>query len=136
MMFAAVAMLAVACEKVVEPVVPESKLVGAWKAPLSSSDEMMQDLGGKNLVINADHTASFAFLSFNNWKIEGDVLTLTNYHGEGVARHVEVLRYTINNYTDTSMLLDGRYVYAVGDSVYREGDFSGLYMRDKSYQPR
>ena len=133
MMFVAVAMLAVACEKAEEPIVPEAKLVGAWTAPLSSTDEIMHDLGGKNLVINPNHTASFSYLSFKNWKIEGEVLTMTNYTGEGVNRHVEVLRYIINNYTDTSMLLTGRYIYAVGDSVYREGDFSGLYKRDKSY---
>ena len=49
---------------------------------------------------------------------------------EGVDRHVEVLRYTINNFADTSMLLTGYYIYAVGDSIYQESDMSGLFKRD------
>lgn len=130
MLLVAAVTMSVACSKTVDPIAPENKLVGVWKAPITSTSGLMDDLRGKNLIINANHTATFSFLSFNNWKIEGDMLTFTNYHAEGVDRHVEVLRYTINNFTDTSMLLTGYYIYAVGDSIYQESDMSGLFKRD------
>lgn len=128
--------LAVSCEKAVEPLVPEIKLIAVWKAPLTIGDEAMNDFAGKNLILNQNHTASFSRLYFNNWKIEGDQLTLTNYYGEGPNRHLEVLRYTINSFTDTTLLLTGRYIAAIGDSVYMEGDLSGLYKRDKNQVPQ
>ena len=127
----AAAILAVACSKPEEPKVPESKLVGVWKAPNNMGDETMDAFGGKNLTINANHTASFSYLEFDNWKIEGDQLTLTNLSGEGLYRRVEVLRYIIEDYHDTAMLLTGNYTLAVGDSVYLRGDLSGLYKRDR-----
>lgn len=128
----AAVILAVSCKKEVEPKVPESKLVGVWKAPFTMSDNAIGDFSGKYLIINENHTATFNILSFNSWKIEDDELILTNYHGEGPARHVEVLRYTINNFADTTMLLTGKYIYAVGDSVCLEGDLSGLFKRDRT----
>ena len=129
----AAAILAVACSKPEEPKVPENKLVGAWKAPLNMTDGTMNAFGGKPLTINANHTATFSYLAFDNWKIEGDQLILTNLSGEGLSRRIEVLRYTIENYVDTAMLLTGKYILAVGDSVYQQGDLSGLYKRDKGH---
>ena len=131
-LFVAIAMLAVACEKTEDPIVPESKLVGVWQAPLVANGGMMDDFRGKNLIINENHTATFSVLSFNNWKIEGNVLTLANYYSEGTNRHIEVLRYTIEKYADTAMLLAGTYTYVVGDSVYLEEDMSGLFKRQKN----
>ena len=92
MMVVAAALMAVACSKE-EPKVAESKLVGTWKAPLSVGAGSVEGVGGKNLIINANHTASFAVLQFKNWKIEGDVLTFTNVADQGVNREMEVLRY-------------------------------------------
>ena len=124
----AVAMMATACGKE-EPKVPESKLVGIWTAPLAAGGDAVHGVGGKDMVINADHTASFAVLFFNNWKIEGDVLTLTSYSDLAGVRKVGVLQYTIENISDSTMLLKGKYTYAVGDSVYMQGDMSGLYKK-------
>lgn len=129
-------MLAVSCQKAEEPLVPESKLIAVWKAPLTIGDASMNDFAGKNLILNHNHTASFSSLYFNNWKIEGDQLTLTNYFGEGPNRHLEVLHYTINSFTDTTLLLTGKYIAAIGDSVYMEGDLSGLYKKDKTQMPQ
>ena len=128
------AMMAVAYSKPEEPIVPESKLVGTWVVPFSIAGEEIGNFAGKKLIINEDHTATFSILSFNNWKIEGDQLTLTNMYGEGLNRHLEVLRYTIVSYVDTAMLLTGNYISTVGDSVYVQGDLSGLFTRDKEQQ--
>ena len=112
MMVVAAALMAVACSKE-EPKVAESK----------------------NLIINANHTASFAVLQFKNWKIEGDVLTFTNVADQGVNREMEVLRYTIDNFTDSLMTLTGSYTYLVGDSIVIQGDMSGVYAR-QAEQPQ
>ena len=125
--------LAVACSKTEDPIVPESKLVGAWKAPTVANGGMMEDFRGKNLIINKNHTASFSVIYFNNWKLEGDVLTLTNYYTQGTNRHAEVLRYTIMNYSDSAMYLSGYYINVVGDSVVQEDDMSGIFTRDTTY---
>lgn len=134
MMVVAAALMAVACSKE-EPKVAESRLVGTWKAPLSVGAGSVEGVGGKNLIINANHTASFAVLQFKNWKIEGDVLTFTNVADQGVNREMEVLRYTINNFTDSLMTLTGSYTYLVGDSIVIQGDMSGVYAR-QAEQPQ
>ena len=125
------AIMAVGCSKPEEPAVPEVKLVGVWKAPFVTCEGMMEDFAGKKLTINADHTGSFHYLSFANWKIEGDQLTFSNYFEQDARRHLELLRYTISNYADTAMLLTGKYMYIVGDSVYQEADMSGLFSRER-----
>ena len=135
MLIMTAALMTVACSKPEEPKVAESKLVGTWVAPLNVGGGTVEGVGGKELVINADHTAKFAVLSFNNWKIEGDVLTFTNYIEHEVDRELAVLRYTIDNFADTSMVLSGKYTYAVGDSIYLEGDMSGLYKRKVETPP-
>lgn len=131
MLIAAAALLAVACTKVEDPKVAESDLVGAWKAPYSVGGSTLQGVGGKNLVINENHTATFATLAFNYWKIEDDELIFTYYADHGVDHEVDVLRYTIANFCDTVMTLVGTYTKTIGDSVYLVADMSGMYLRPK-----
>lgn len=123
-----VALMATACSKE-ESKYDELKLIGAWKAPVSVSNGAIQGLGGKDLVIKGDHTANFAILSFNYWKLEGDELIFTQYIDRGVTHEVNVLRYTIASFCDTVMALVGTYTKTVGDSIYLVADMSGMYQR-------
>ena len=125
---------AVGCSKE-EPKVAESKLVGTWTSPLNIGGGVVEGVGGKDLIIKEDHTATFNVLYFDYWKIEGDVLTFTTHIDHGITRELSVLKYTIDNFSDSTMLLTGTYTYAVGDSVYLTGDMSGLYKRKKETQP-
>lgn len=127
-LFLAVAMLAASCSEE-EQVVADRNVVGAWKAPLSVGGGAVPGVGGKNLVINENHTASFANLSFNYWKIEGDELIFTHHVDHGVVREVDVLRYIIATYCDTVMTLVGTYTRTIGDSVYLRADMSGMYQK-------
>lgn len=122
------ATMAAGCSKE-EPKVPESKLVGTWTAPLNAGGGTVQGVGGKDLEIKSDHTAHFAVLNFDRWKIEGDQLTFTSYVDHGTYREVSLLKYTIDDFSESTMTLTGKYIYTVGDSVYMEGDMSGVYKK-------
>ena len=124
----AVVLMAAACSEE-EPRFDENSFVGAWKAPLSVGDGAIEGLGGKELVIKKDHTADFAILSFNYWKLEDDELIFTRYIDRGVTHEVDVLRYNIASLCDTVMVLVGTYMHTVGDSVYLVADMSGMYQR-------
>ena len=130
LLFVAVAVMVAACTKE-DPKVPESKLVGTWQVPLAAGGDVIQGVGGKDLVICDDHTASLVNFVFDNWKIEGDVLTFSNLIDHGNVYEMEVLKYEIVEYLDTAMILNGSYTHLIGDSVYLQGDMSGLYRKKK-----
>ncbi len=117
----------VSCSEKEQPVA-ESAVVGIWSFPLTAGQDVF-DLIGKKLVINDNHTALLAHVPFSNWKLDGYNLTMSNYTPG--SQRLEMLQYTIDAITDSTLGLSGRYFIAVGDSILVETDMSGLYKRSK-----
>ena len=113
----------VSCGEKERPVA-ESAVVGIWSFPLTAGQDVF-DLIGKKLIISADHTAMLAHVPFSNWKLDGYNLTMSNYTPG--SQRLEMLQYTIDAITDSTLGLSGRYFIAVGDSILVETDMSGLY---------
>ena len=129
MLLTVAAMFAVSCSKEEEPKYSEEKLIGSWKIPLYVE---YPGVSGKTLSIYPDHTAMLHDVPFNAWKIEGDVLTLTNDINHGYNNHeLGVMKVKILNMTDSTMTLVGNYTHALNSTVDSKSDVSGLYNRLK-----
>ncbi|MGX8712155.1 MAG: hypothetical protein ACSW8I_00515 [bacterium] len=127
-MFLAVATLfAAACSEKEASKYSEESLFGTWKIPLVVEYPEMRY---KTLTINPGHTAALDNIVFNYWKIEGDVLTLTRDVEQEYNRHeLGVMKVTVVDLTDTTMLLVGNYIHAFNTTIDRKSDMSGFYSR-------
>ena len=127
LMMIAAAMLVVSCSKEENPI-PDSKVVGTWRVPLTACADVFA-CAGQKLIINADYTATLNGHLFSQWKFSGRDLIFSNYITEGGIREVDVLRLTVNDITDNAMTVEGSYTHSLNNYVDLEGDLSGVYTR-------
>ena len=123
----AAAMMVVSCSKEENPI-PDSKVIGTWRVPLTASADVFA-CAGQKLIINEDHTATLNGHLFSQWKFSGRDLILSNYKTEGGNREVDVLKLTINDINANSMTVDGTYTHSLNNYIDLTGDVSGVYTR-------
>ena len=123
----AIAFSAVSCSKEEAKKYDEEQLVGSWKIPLIVE---YPDMSGKTLTILPGHTALLNNISFNYWKLEGDMLTLTRDINHGYNNHeMGMMKVQIIDLSDSTMLFVGNFIHAVNSTIDKQGDMSGLYVR-------
>lgn len=127
MMLFFVALFTASCSKEKGGGFPEEKLLGFWKIPIGTD---YAELSGKMLTISMGHTAILNDVPFNYWKLEGNEIIFTRDVEHGYNNHeLGVIRVTIADLTDSTMILVGDYTHAVNSTVDKVVDMSGCYLR-------